>query len=81
MTRYGLSHYLHSLYMEQPDRVTQVLEGCIKKLKAPKITREQYVGVLVLNGCVPLAEALAVRWKVDCPKVGKDNKLFFELER
>lgn len=79
--RYGLGPYLHALYQEEPEHVARVIEGCIRKLKVPPVTLEQYVGVLVLNGCSPLAEALASRWKVECPKVGKDHKLFYESDR
>jgi len=38
-----------------------------KKLKAPKLSRPEYVAVLVKNGCVGLAAELARLWRVPCP--------------
>jgi hypothetical protein len=54
VVRYSMSHYLDVLLAESPDVVVSVAEGCRKKLQAPRVTREDYVGLLVRNGCTGL---------------------------
>ena len=81
VTRYSMSGYLEALHLEDPAPVVSVVEGCRKKLKAPKLTREEYVGVLMKNGCHAIAQAMATRWNVECPAVAKDGTLYYESER
>ena len=67
VVRYAMAAYLEGLHAEAPDLVAKLAEGCHRKLKAPKLTREEYVAVLMNNGCQGLAQALANRWSVECP--------------
>lgn len=77
VVRYAMSAYLDGLHAEAPDIVAKVAEGCRRKLKAPKLTREEYVAVLMKNGCHGLAQALATRWAVERPVVAKDGTLYY----
>lgn len=63
VTRLATGEFLESLFTASPGMFSKVAEGCRKKLKAPPLTRRQYVTVLGKNGCQALAAALAVRWK------------------
>ena len=67
VTRYSMSAYLDLLYEEDPETVLKVVEVSRKKLKAPKLSRPEYVAVLAKNGCVGLAAELARLWRVPCP--------------
>ena len=67
VTRYSMSAYLDLLYEEDPETVLKVVEVSGKKLKTPKLSRPEYVAVLVKNGCVGLAAELARLWRVPCP--------------
>ena len=78
VTRYSMADYLDGLHSEELATVAAVAEACRKKLKAPKLTREEYVAVLMRNGCKAMAQALAARWKVDCPVMSKDGTLSYE---
>ena len=80
VTRYSMSGYLDLLYQDDPETVTAVAEGCRKKLAAPKLTKEEYVAVLMKNGCRSLAPALADRWDVECPVAAKDGTLSYPSE-
>ena len=40
VTRFSMSEYLDALYAELPEEVLTVIEGCRKKLKAPKVSKE-----------------------------------------
>jgi len=77
VVRYAMPAYLDALHAEVPDTVVKVADGCRKKLRAPKLTREEYVAVLMKNGCSGLAQALADRWSVECPAVAKDGTLYY----
>lgn len=81
VTRYGLGIFMEKLYTEEGSMVLKVVEGCIKKLKHPPITHEQYVAMLVVHGCDSLAGSLATVWKVECPKIDKHGKLYYESDR
>lgn len=81
VVRHAMSGYLDALYAEAPDIMARVAEGCRKKLKSPKLTREEYVAVLMKNGCRGLAQALAQRWAVECPVVAKDDTLQYTIEK
>jgi hypothetical protein len=72
-----MSVYLDGLYAEAPDIVAKVAEGCRRKLETPKLTREEYVAVLMKNDCHGLAQALATRWSVECPVAAKDGTLYY----
>lgn len=78
---WAMSAYLDALHAEAPDTVAKVAEGCRKKLKAPKLTRTEYVAVLMKNGCQGLAQTLAQRWSVECPAVAKDGTLYYAAEK
>lgn len=80
VTRYSLSSYIDALYATEPSVVAKVAEGCRKKLKSPPLTREHYVGVLMTHGCAGLAQGLSELWSVECPKVAKDGKPFYESD-
>lgn len=80
VTRYSMGAYLGSWYEAEPVTVAKVAEGCRKKLKAPPLTRERYVAVLMVQGCIALAQGLAQRWSVECPQVAKDGTLFYESD-
>jgi hypothetical protein len=80
VVRYSMSRYLDLLLAEVPDLVLSVTEGCRKKLQAPRATREEYVGLLVRNGCTGLARALASKWRVECPLARKDGTIYYESE-
>jgi hypothetical protein len=77
VTRYSLALYLGSLYTEESELVTSAVESCRTKLRKPKCSKEDYVALLVRNGCQSLAEAMAARWKVECPSVSKDGTLTY----
>lgn len=77
VVRYAMSTYLDALQAEAPDILAKVAESCRRKLKAPKLTREEYVAVLVKNGCQGLGQALANRWSVECPAMAKDGTLLY----
>ena len=77
VTRYSMAGYLDLLFNENPEAVVAVAEGCRKKLRNPKYTRELYVAVLMKNGCGELADALAVRWNVERPIAAQDGTLTF----
>jgi hypothetical protein len=77
VTRYSMAGYLDALYAEEPEVVASVTEGCKKKLKTPKLTREEYVAVLIKNGCLGLAQAMSVRWAVECPVITKEGTLYY----
>ena len=81
IVRYAVAAYLDGLHAEAPDIVAKVAEGCRRKLKTPKLTREEYIAVLMKNGCQGLAQALANRWSVECPVVAKDGTLHYATER
>jgi hypothetical protein len=72
--------HLHELLTESPDVVVAVAEGCRKKLQTPRVTREDYIGLLVRNGCTGLARALALKWRLECPVVRKDGTIIYESE-
>ena len=74
---YAMSGYLEALHAEAPELVASVAEGCRKKLKAPPLTREEYVAVLMKNHCTGLARALSVGWAVECPVLAKDGTLYY----
>lgn len=78
--RYEMSAYLDALYEESPSVVAKVAERCRLKLNAPKLTRENYVAVLMKNGCHELARAMAQRWSVECPMVAKDGTLYYPVD-
>ena len=80
VVRYSMSRYLDVLLAESPDVVVSVAEGCRKKLQTPRITREDYVGLLVRNGCTGLARLLALKWRLECPVVRKDGTITYESE-
>jgi hypothetical protein len=80
VTRYSLSDFIDALYAAEPSLVAKVAEGCRKKLKNPPLTREYYVAVLMTHGCASLAQGLSDLWSVECPKVAKDGKLFYESD-
>jgi len=77
VTRYSMAEYLDELYAESPDLMARVAEGCRKKLHAPKLTRTEYIAVLMKNGCKKLALALAERWRVECPIPTRDGTLYY----
>lgn len=77
---YPMGAYLGAWYEAEPAVVARVAEGCRKKLKAPPLTRERYVAVLMVQGCVVLAQGLAQRWSVECPQIAKDGTLFYESD-
>lgn len=80
VTRYSMAAYLDELYAHSPDLLVKVAEGCRKKLQAPRLTRTEYVAVLMKNGCPKLAQALAERWRVECPVMAKDGTLYYASE-
>ena len=50
VVRYSMSRYLDVLLAESPDVVVSVAEGCRRKLQTPRVTREDYIGLLVRDG-------------------------------
>ena len=80
VTQYSMAGYLDALYVEVPKVVASIVEGCRKKLKAPRLTREEYVAVLMKNGCIGLAHAMSARWAVECPALAKDGTLYYLSE-
>ena len=78
VVRYSMSRYLDLLLADEPDLVLSVAEGCRKKLHAPRVTREEYVGLLLRNGCTGLARALASKWRIECPVASKDGTVYYE---
>lgn len=81
ITRFSPAEYLDALYSEEPRLVFSVIEGCRKKLKAPKTTREQYVAILFKNGCRTLAAQIAAKWSVECPVADKAGNLYYASDR
>jgi hypothetical protein len=81
VVRYAMPVYLDALRAETPDAVAKVADACRKKLKAPRLTQEEYVAVLMKNGCSGLAQALADRWSVECPAMSKNGTLFYRSEK
>lgn len=81
IARFSASEYLDALFFEEPDRILSVADGCRKKLKAPKATREQYVYILFKNGCRNLAAGVAAKWSVECPVADKEGNLYYESDR
>jgi hypothetical protein len=80
VTRYSMAAYLDELHADSPDLLAKVAESCRKKLRAPKLTRTEYVAVLMKNGCLKLAQALAERWRVERPVMAKDGALYYESQ-
>ncbi len=80
VVRYSMSRYVDLLLANSPEVVVSVAEGCRKKLQTPRIIREDYLGLLVRNGCTGLARALALKWRLECPVVRKDGTLTYESE-
>ena len=78
---FSTADYLDALYAEEPERVLEVIEGCRKKLKAPKVTREEYVAILVKHGCDRMAQTLAKKWSVECPLKDKAGNLYYESDK
>ena len=77
VTRYSMSGYLDLLYKEAPEIVLKVVERSRKKLKTPPQSQTEYVAVLVKNGCVGLAAALARLWRVPCPVLTAQGTLTY----
>jgi hypothetical protein len=61
--------------------LAKVVEACRRKLKAPQLTREEYVAVLMKNGCHVVAQAMATKWRVECPVAAKDGTLYYESDK
>jgi hypothetical protein len=78
ISRYPMASFLNELYQENSSAVLKVAEICRKKLKSPKLTKEQYIAVLVKNGCIEFAKKIADEWKVECPAIDKNGNLFYE---
>ncbi len=76
----SMSEYLDLLVTTEPELVIRTVDRCRRKLKAPKLSHEEYVAVLMGNGCAGLANALALRWNVECPKVAKDGTFYYSSE-
>lgn len=81
IVRFSPAEHLDALYSEEPKLVFSVIEGCRKKLKAPKTTREQYVAILFKNGCRTLAAQIAAKWAVECPVADKAGNLYYASDR
>lgn len=52
------------VFQASPKLFVKTAEECRKKLKAPPLTRREYVGVIGRNGCPTIAAALTDRWKL-----------------
>jgi hypothetical protein len=72
--------YVDCLYAALPERVIRGAEGCRKKLRNPPVSAEQYVAMLMKHRCVKLAQALAVKWNVECPAIASDGSLYYASE-
>ena len=72
---YSPAVYLEGLHREEATAVAAILERCRAKLKAPPLTRAEYVAVLVKHGCSGIATAMARKWRVECPVVDRHGAL------
>nr|WP_314631068.1 hypothetical protein [uncultured Noviherbaspirillum sp.] len=77
VTCYSADHYLTRLQMAAPQQVLDVLEFSRAKLLSPKLSRTQYIAVLVKNRCQGLAEVTAAAWDVPCPVLTEDNAVTY----
>ena len=75
---YSAAAYLDALHREQSAAVAAVVERCRSKLKAPPLTRAEYVAVLAKHGGLTIAAAMARKWRVECPTVDRNGKLHYE---
>ncbi len=60
----GPDEFLMAVFQASPKLFVKTAEECRKKLKAPPLTRREYVGVIGMSGCPSIADALADRWKL-----------------
>ena len=72
---YSPAAYLEDLHRAEAAAVPAAIERCRAKLKAPPLTRTEYVAVLVKHGCSGIATALARKWRVECPAVDRHGAL------
>lgn len=54
--------YLEKLYLDNPSKFLDTIEGCLGKLKNPPLSRGEYLDMLVTHGCHQLVSLLKQEW-------------------